>query len=74
VVKFLGEDARKVDALGAVELAVRQRLRRRPEVSWVKVPGARCFDGDDFISAIRPDRRIQLFVDASGCIPNRGGV
>jgi hypothetical protein len=48
VVKFLGECAGKVDALGAVDLAIRQRLRRRPEVSWVKVPGARCFDGDDF--------------------------
>jgi hypothetical protein len=32
VVKFLGEGAGKVDALGAVDLAIRQRLRRRPEV------------------------------------------
>ena len=28
--------------------------------------------GNDFISAIRSDRRTQLFVDASGCIPKSG--
>jgi hypothetical protein len=74
VVKFLGEGAGKVDALGAVDLAIRQRLRRRPEVSWVKVPGARCFDGDDFFLRSVRIAELYFFVGASDCIPNRGGV